>query len=156
MKKDKAYCEDSDPYYPDKAYQEEDNGLEIVGKPGLFTSHWRWEQAGLIGALVNGVLLTISPLAVSSYSLPLPALLFGLALLGFSVHSAYKTKWLRYARQAPLLTRIEAGFCIVCGWISIVGLAIGLAIFSLWFTLLLFLLPLIILGLLLGMLFGRR
>ena len=96
-------------------------------RPGVFPFSWGWQLAGLIGAILTGLLF----LAVSGFATEgrLLLVLPGLGLLGLSIYAAARTNWLREAATKPLPVKIAAGVAVICGLVPIAGFLLGGAIF---------------------------
>ena len=88
---------------------------------GVFPFSWGWQLAGLIAAMITGLLLVVGYFQCQA---PAFLLLAGLGILGLSIYSAVKTNWLREVSAKALPIKIGAGTVVICGLVPIgVGLA---------------------------------
>ena len=87
--------------------------------PGLFPFDWRWQLAGLIAAIVSGIMLMGFSFHPEWHSFPVVVFLSGLGLLVLSAYCAVKTNWLQQASSAPLAVRVGTGTVIISGLIPI-------------------------------------
>jgi hypothetical protein len=87
---------------------------------GVFPFSWGWQLAGLIAAVITGLLLVVGYFHCQA---PPYMLLAGLGILGLSVYSAVRTNWLREVAAKPLPVKIGAGTAVICGLVPI-GIAL--------------------------------
>lgn len=99
--------------------------LTLEQRRGVLPFPWGWQLAGLIAAVISGLLLVVGYI---HYQAPPFILLVGLGILGLSVYSAMKTNWLREVSTKPLSVKIGAGTSVICGLVPIAAGLLGVAI----------------------------
>lgn len=93
---------------------------------GIFPFSWGWQLAGLITAIIMGLIVLVA--YFYSAGVPLSLLFSGLGLLGLSIYSAVQTNSLREAEEKPLLIKMGAGTAVICGLAPIAVLVLGFTI----------------------------